>query len=317
MPPPVNHPLWTSVTKTATLTPITMHKVIPTPVAQMAQPAHLEARSSADVQRFIDAARGNTLIKPKLVQDPDNATWLERLPTDLQRIEVRATTAEDLEARERETVVANLVGRNDRRSDRDHRKLTDVSKDSSLQRRHAKRGDHNTGIETIPCSDPHVSSMWYCNGLGPRDLSIGAELAAKKHSSEARFQWSKYEPTNAEKNSIAQQAKAYIAYVQATGTEEDLERAKHKAMAMAGLSHTREKALRYEEDLAKAGKMIEMQKVAVILLSVFLGVMVFGRVFSLLLVLSRRSKKRAEERAEGRVIELQVRAGGANVDEAK
>jgi Flp pilus assembly protein protease CpaA len=63
--------------------------------------------------------------------------------------------------------------------------------------------------------------------------------------------------------------------------------------------------------------MIEMQRVAVILLSVFLGVMLCGGVFGLLLVLSRRSKKRAAERAEGRVIELQVRAGGANGDEAK
>jgi hypothetical protein len=259
-------------------------------------------------------------MKPKLVQDPDNAIWLERLPTDLQHIEVRATTAEDLVAREREAIVgAELVSQIDRRGDGRlyDCKLTDISQDSSLQRRHAKRADHHTDIETIPCSDPHVSHMWYCNGLGPRDLSIGAELAAKKRESEARFQWSKYEPTDAEKDSITKQAKAYIAYVQATGTEDELAWAKDKAMAMAAVSHAREKVLRYGEDLAKAGKMIEMQRVAVILLSVFLGVMLCGGVFGLLLVLSRRSKKRAAERAEGRVIELQVRAGGANGDEAK
>jgi heme/copper-type cytochrome/quinol oxidase subunit 2 len=82
------------------------------------------------------------------------------------------------------------------------------------------------------------------------------------------------------------------------------------------VSHAREKFLACREDLAKAGKMIEKQRVAVILLSVFLGVMVFGGVLGLLLLLSRRSKKRAQERAEGRVIELQVRAGGAG-EEAK
>jgi hypothetical protein len=313
-----------------------MHRVIPTPVAQHAQNAqnaqnahnahnahngHSEPRSSADVQRFIDAAKGNTLMRPKLVQDPDNAIWLERLPTtSTQHIEVCDTTAADLVAREREAVVgAELVSQIDRRGDGRlyDCKLTDISQDSSLQRRHAKRADHHTDIETIPCSDPHVSHMWYCNGLGPRDLSIGAELAAKKRESEARFQWSKYEPTDAEKDSITKQAKAYIAYVQATGTEDELAWAKDKAMAMAAVSHAREKVLRYGEDLAKAGKMIEMQRVAVILLSVFLGVMLCGGVFGLLLVLSRRSKKRAAERAEGRVIELQVRAGGANGDEAK
>jgi hypothetical protein len=50
---------------------------------------------------------------------------------------------------------------------------------------------------------------------------------------------------------------------------------------------------------------------------VFLGVVVCSGLAGLLLVLRRRSKKRAQDRAEGRVIELQVRAGGANGDEAK
>jgi hypothetical protein len=307
-----------------------MHRVVPTPVAQNVQNVQigtLEPRSSADVQRFIDAARGNTLMRPKLVQDPDNAIRLERLPTtggSTQHIEVRATTAKDLVAREREAGGAELVSTIDRRSDgcEYERKLTEISKDSSLQRqrRHAKRADTHTDIETIPCSDPHVSHMWYCTGIGPRDLSksksIGSALSSQKHESGAMPQWSKYEPSDAEKDAITAQAEAYIAYVQATGTEEDLERAKNHAMAMAAVSHAREKFLACREDLAKAGKMIEKQRVAVILLSVFLGVMVFGGVLGLLLLLSRRSKKRAQERAEGRIIELQVRAGGAG-EEAK
>jgi hypothetical protein len=312
MPPPVNHPLWTSITKSMAPTP-TIMQIVPTPVAQVTQIAHLEPRDD-DVQRFIDAMKGNTLIKPKLVQDPDNDIWLSRLPTSPQQIEVRATTAEDLKAREREAVVANIVSQIDRRGDRLQHKLTETSKDSSsLQRHNIKRDDHNTGVESVPCSDPHVSSMWYCNGLGPRDLSIGAELASRRNV----LQWTKNESTEDQEKAIIEQAKAYVAYVEKSGTEEELTKAKTDALLLASLSQAREKAALCKEDLAKAGKIIQSQKIAVILLAVFLGVVVCSGLAGLLLVLRRRSKKRAQDRAEGRVIELQVRAGGANGDEAK
>jgi hypothetical protein len=285
MPPPLNHPLWTAVTKSVAPTPITIHTA-PTPVARV---AHLEPRSDADVQRFIDAAKGNTLIKPKLVQDPNNDIWLEHLP---QHIEVRATTAEDIEAREHEAVLANIVGEPDRRGDIHERKLTEISKDSSLQRHNIKRDNHNNGLETLPCSDP-------------------------KRASEAKFQWSKYEPTDAEKDAIVKQAEAYVAFVQGTGTEKEIAYANHNAMAMAAVSQAREKVLRCKEDLAKASQFIHKQMIAVILLAVFVGVGFCCGLVGLLVELRRRSKKRARERAEGRVIELQVRAGNANGEEAK
>jgi hypothetical protein len=131
------------------------------------------------------------------------------------------------------------------------------------------------------------------------------------------FQWSKYEPTDAEKDAIVKQAKAYIAYVKQIGTDEEFDYAKDKALAMASISQAREKVLLCKEDLAKASESIRKQMIAVIRLVVLLGVGFCGGLVGLLLELRRRSKKRAQERAEGRVVELQVRAGGANGEEAK
>lgn len=92
--------------------------------------------------------RHHYAFKPSLVQEPDNIKkWLQNLPASSSSIEVRATTQEDLDARECEVADAS-------------------SKNMPLQRRES---NPKKGSEAVPCSDPRISDAWFCKSLELRD----------------------------------------------------------------------------------------------------------------------------------------------------
>lgn len=231
-------------------------------------------------------------FEPRLVQDPEkNNFWLKTLPIDPSYIEIRSTTPEDLKARDLEAADASSEGLHEGRK----------CKHGGHVCKQNLRGHHGGRVNANNPSEQSSSSELQHHHSKRSSTKKGFEsfTCSDPHTSDA---W------HCQSKNLEPREYSYKGFTVPFSPDRTV-----SAELKPVLDEAR---ARLDKDLKQNHKNEQMKKAAAIIGLVVLCLVCVALLTWLAVFLRRRSKRKAAERAEGFVVELQNVGGDARGEQA-